>query len=362
MKVFNRAVLYIIRLVAGAIGGYLGYVLTQWALGIVHQNTPTFRDQIVFLGIYAETIIYVAAIAVFAILFFIFIIPLMRLIFKLGGFIDRKLTKFSAAEITAGIVGLIAALALAALISQIYLLFEQPFLTGALMVGTYLLFGYLGIVLGRKYISQISFFTTKLPAGAQITVLDTSAIIDGRILELSKINFLTGKFVVANFVLNELRRIADSADSLKRNRGRRGLDIISSLQKEKNIDIEIFDTDFPDIPDLDTKILKLASSLNASVLTTDFNLNKVANVLNVKVINLNELSNAVKPLALPGEKMTINIIKQGKDKAQGVGFLEDGTMVVIENGGDNVGKTLEVVVSTSLQTNAGRMIFTRIEN
>ncbi|MCL1901670.1 MAG: PIN/TRAM domain-containing protein, partial [Firmicutes bacterium] len=231
-----------------------------------------------------------------------------------------------------------------------------------LMVGTYLLFGYLGIVIGRKYISQIAFFSTKLPTGTQVIVLDTSAIIDGRILELSKINFLQGKFVVANFVLNELRRIADSADSLKRNRGRRGLDIISSLQKEKNIDIEIFDTDFADVPDLDTKILKLASSLNASVLTTDFNLNKVANVLNVKVINLNELSNAVKPLALPGEKMTISIVKQGKDKAQGVGFLEDGTMVVVENGGDNVGQTLEVVVSTSLQTNAGRMIFTRIES
>lgn len=342
----------VIRIFGFLIGGYLGYLLTSVILGYVTLPSS---------GINWELFMYLGISAIIAVILLLLSVPIVKGIFKIGNFIERKLNKYTSAEITGGIVGFIAGLLIAFLLSYIFQFVKQDSLRAFLIILIYLLLGYLGIILGRKYISQIAIFTNKSTAVSQKIILDTSAIIDGRILELAKTNFLNGKFVIANFILNELRRISDSPDALKRNRGRRGLDIISALQNEKNFDVEICDIDFPDA-DLDTKVLKLAGSLNASVITTDYNLNKVATVLKVKVLNLNELSNAIKPVALPGEKMTLNIVKQGKDKEQGVGFLEDGTMIVVENGGGYVGKTVEVYVTTSLQTNAGRMIFTRIEN
>lgn len=341
-----------IRIVGFLLGAYLGYLLTAFILGKVTLPKTSFDwELIIYLG--GSTIAAVGLLAIS--------VPIVKVVFKIGNYIEKKLNKYSAAEITGGIIGFIAGLLIAFIISTIFQFIQLVSLRAFLSILVFLLLGYLGIIIGRKYISQIGFLANKSASAAQKIILDTSAIIDGRILELSKTNFLNGKFVIANFVLDELRRISDSPDVLKRNRGRRGLDIISALQNEKNLEIEICDTDFPEAADLDTKVLKLAGSLNASVITTDYNLNKVATVLKVKVLNLNELSNAIKPVALPGEKMTISIVKQGKDKEQGVGFLEDGTMIVVENGGNYVGKTVEVYVTTSLQTNAGRMIFTRIE-
>ena len=348
----NKTAKNVIRIISLFLGAYLGYLLTRFILSKVNLPETNFPWEI---------IIYIGGCIVAAILLMLASVPIVKGIFKIGNFIEKKLTKYTSAEITGGLVGFLLGLLCGFLISLIFQSLSSEWLRIVITVALYLFLGYLGIIIGKKYISQIAFFTNKAPQSSEKIILDTSAIIDGRILELSKTGFLGGKFIVANFVLNELRRISDSSDTLKRNRGRRGLDIISALQNEKNIELEIVDTDFPDAADLDTKVLKLAQSLNASVVTTDYNMNKVATVLKVKVLNLNELSNAVKPIALPGEKMTINIVKQGKDKEQGVGFLEDGTMVVIENGGSNVGETTEVYVTTSLQTNAGRMIFTRIE-
>ncbi len=188
-------------------------------------------------------------------------------------------------------------------------------------------------------------------------LLDTSAIIDGRIAEISNTGFIMGTLVVPRFVLEELQHIADSADTLRRNRGRRGLDILNRLQKEANVPVEVSDTDFETVHEVDAKLVKMARQIHAPIITNDFNLNKVAELQGVKVLNINELANAVKPALLPGEDMFVKIIQEGKEYGQGVGYLDDGTMIVVENGKTFMNSELEVTVTRVLQTAAGRMIF-----
>ncbi len=188
-------------------------------------------------------------------------------------------------------------------------------------------------------------------------LLDTSAIIDGRIAEISGTGFIMGTLVVPRFVLEELQRIADSADTLRRNRGRRGLDILQRLKNESTIPVEVTDTDFETVHEVDAKLVKMAKLIHAPIITNDFNLNKVAELQGVKVLNINELANAVKPALLPGEDMFVKIIQEGKEMGQGVGYLDDGTMIVVENGKSYMNAELEVTVTRVLQTAAGRMIF-----
>lgn len=190
-------------------------------------------------------------------------------------------------------------------------------------------------------------------------VLDTSVIIDGRILDISKTRFIEGTLVIPNFVLDELRHIADSSDNLKRKRGRRGLDILNNIQKDSDMDVLITDKDFPEIAEVDSKLIKLAQVLKGMVLTNDFNLNKVAAVHGIPVLNINELANAVKPIVLPGEEMTIQIIKDGKEQEQGIAYLDDGTMIVVEGAKRQIGEIMNVIVTSVLQTAAGRMIFAK---
>jgi uncharacterized protein YacL len=193
----------------------------------------------------------------------------------------------------------------------------------------------------------------------QFKILDTSAIIDGRIADLCQTGFLEGVLIIPNFVLNELQKIADSADSLRRNRGRRGLDLLNKIQKENHISIRIFDRDYEDLTDVDTKLLKLAREIEAKVVTNDFNLNKVAELYGVQVLNINDLSNAIKPAVLPGEEMLVRVLRDGKEFGQGIGYLEDGTMIVVEGGKNFIGIDLEILVTSVLQTSAGRMIFAK---
>src|SRR5437868_1779639 len=188
-------------------------------------------------------------------------------------------------------------------------------------------------------------------------LLDTSAIIDGRIADISQTGFISGALLVPRFVLNELQHIADSADTMRRNRGRRGLEMLNRLQKDTTMPIEITDTDVEGIVEVDSKLVKLAQTLRCPIITNDFNLNRVAELQGVKVLNINELANAVKPVLLPGEDIVIKIIQDGKELGQGVGYLDDGTMIVVEGGRQYMGSTIEVSVTRVLQTVAGRMIF-----
>ncbi|MHA6253384.1 PIN domain-containing protein [Oceanobacillus sp. CAU 1775] len=190
-------------------------------------------------------------------------------------------------------------------------------------------------------------------------ILDTSVIIDGRIADICSTGFLEGTLVIPQFVLGELQHIADSSDALKRNRGRRGLDVLNRIQKELPVKVEIYEGDFEEIAEVDSKLVKLAKVSNGIVVTNDFNLNKVCDLQNVPVLNINDLANAVKPVVLPGEELVVQVIKDGKEQKQGIAYLDDGTMIVVEEGRNYIGKTIEVVITSVLQTSAGRMIFAK---
>ncbi|PYQ54294.1 MAG: PIN domain nuclease [Acidobacteria bacterium] len=224
--------------------------------------------------------------------------------------------------------------------------------------------GYMGIVIGGQ--KGEWFEPARIIAAFrdssrlhQYKVLDTSVIIDGRIADICETGFLEGTLVVPQFVLRELQQVADSSDSLKRNRGRRGLDILQKMQKMTNVAVQIVETDFPEIREVDLKLIELARKLAGKIVTNDFNLNKVAQLRGVNVLNINELANSLKPVVLPGELMKVFIIKEGKEQGQGVGYLDDGTMVVVDQARKALGKTIEVSVTSVLQTTAGKMIFCR---
>lgn len=193
-------------------------------------------------------------------------------------------------------------------------------------------------------------------------ILDTSAIIDGRIAEICKSGFIEGTLVVPRFVLEELQRIADSSDPLKRAKGRRGLDILNTIQRYEGMNVKVVDHDFPKIKEVDSKLVALAITMDARIITNDYNLNKVAQLQGVQVLNINELAHALKPAVLPGESLSIQIVREGKEPGQGVAYLEDGTMVVVEEGKRFLGKTIEVTVTSVLQTAAGLMVFTTPKN
>ncbi len=200
------------------------------------------------------------------------------------------------------------------------------------------------------------------PTGQFLTpkLLDTSVIIDGRIADLCETGFMEGEFIIPQFILQELQHISDSADTLKRARGRRGLDILNHIQKNNDVVVQIVENDFPNIKEVDAKLVELGKKLGAKILTNDLNLNKVAGLQGVQVLNINELTNALRPVVLPGETMRVFVLKEGKEAGQGVAYLDDGTMVVVDNAKRCIGKNVDVVVTSILQTSAGRMIFTRL--
>jgi uncharacterized protein YacL len=229
---------------------------------------------------------------------------------------------------------------------------------------TLIVLPYLGLVLGAKHgewLEPARLVTLFRAAGPQrrYKILDTSVIIDGRIADVCETGFVDGTLVIPQFVLKELQLVADSADSLKRNRGRRGLDILQKIQKMSGVEVMISDLDFPDIREVDLKLIELARTLQGKIVTNDFNLNKVAQLRGVEVLNVNELANSLKPVVLPGEMMKVFVLKEGKEYNQGVAYLDDGTMVVVDNARKMISKTIDIVVTSVLQTTAGKMIFGR---
>jgi uncharacterized protein YacL len=223
---------------------------------------------------------------------------------------------------------------------------------------------YLGLVLGGKHgewlepARLVSLFRSTGPA-RRYKILDTSVIIDGRIADVCETGFIDGALVIPQFVLKELQLVADSSDSMKRNRGRRGLDILQKIKKMSGVEVIISDVDFPEVREVDLKLIELARSLQGKIVTNDFNLNKVAQLRGVDVLNVNELANSLKPVVLPGEIMKVFILKEGKEYNQGVAYLDDGTMVVVDNARKMINKTIDIVVTSVLQTTAGKMIFGR---
>lgn len=296
-----------------------------------------------------------------------------RLLITLN-WLENKVQKLPTADLMFGLVGLIIGLVLAWLVSIPFGYVQIPFLQFSVAIFAFAILGYLGIRVSLRRGDDIQLFVHTLPiAKARGTtqgnidlgttkLLDTSVVIDGRIADVAKTGFVEGIVVVPRFVLRELQTIADSEDPLKRNRGRRGLDILKSLQSEPRLRLDILERDYPDLTDVDAKLVRLASETNSPILTNDFNLNKVAELQGVQVLNLNDLANSLKPVVLPGEEMFVGLIREGKEAGQGVGYLDDGTMVVVDGGRIHVGEEVEIMVTSVLQTPAGRMIFGRMKD
>ncbi len=282
---------------------------------------------------------------------------------------ETYINKGSLNSIIGGILGLAIGLIFVILIFRSIepLLMERP----KLAVPFYLFFNgliiYLGLAIGIKKGMEfdISRFLPRARGKEEredYKILDTSVIIDGRIADICDTDFIQGILVIPQNILQELQRIADSSDSLKRTRGRRGLDILNRIQKQVDLEVKIVDQDYPKIKEVDTKLIALAKSMRARIITNDFNLNKVAELQGISVMNINQLANALKPVVLPGELMKVRILREGKEEGQGVAYLDDGTMVVVDSAKKHVGKIVEVAVTSVLQTTAGRMIFTVLKN
>lgn len=279
---------------------------------------------------------------------------------------EMGMRRVSMRGLSSAVFGLILGLIMAKLVSDAVSLMTTDVETVSLMRATLtLIFCYLGMVMGLRGKDEFNLIIpyvkfSRQDQSEQLLVLDTSAIIDGRFADVCKTKFLENKLIVPRFVLKELQKIADSSDPIKRQRGRRGLEILHTIQKDTTLSIIINEEDFPEINEVDAKLVKLAKFLEAKLLTVDFNLNRIATLQGVKVLNVNELANAIKPVVFPGEEMEIRLIKEGKEYNQAIGYLDDGTMVVVEDGRKFMGQLVKVVVSSVLQTQAGRMIFTKV--
>ncbi len=344
-----------------------GVMTTMWMLNVNHIS-----DKVKILK-FSPIINYAVFIVLFGIIYYIVIYFLVKYAYKWVKEIADTILNQPISNIVFGTIGLVVGVILAFLISRAYTFINNNLFSTILATITYIIFGYLGIVVASRRFSDLP---VKLDFGKSSSkksgssknnhktsskVLDTSAIIDGRIAEICKTGFVEGTLYVPEFVLKELRHIADSEDDLTRTKGRRGFDIIESLKDLKGIKLIITDKDYAESDEVDLKLLLLAKDIGAAVVTTDYNLNKVASLQNIKVLNVNDLSNAVKPNAIPGETFETEIIKKGKEQNQGVAYLSDGTMIVVESASDKVGQKHVVEVTSILQTPAGRMIFAKIK-
>ncbi len=319
------------------------------------------------LAIYVPII---GAIFIGLIFYFLFSSKLTDILIKRLSQTEERLTKMNFKELVFAVFGCLIGLVIANLIGLAFRSFGT--------VGTFIivllnvLLGVLGFRVARRKkdevnvtdLQKILIQTNPLQQEGVLygrpKILDTSVIIDGRIMDLLQTGFIEGKIIIPDFVLEELRHIADSADALKRNRGRRGLDILNEIQKQLAVPVEIKEFSVPQQMEVDSMLLKMAESMDAFVVTNDFNLNKVAEFQGVRVLNINELANAIKPVVLPGEEMQVTIIKVGKEMGQGIAYLNDGTMIVVDGGNKFIGETKKVSVTSVLQTAAGRMIFTKM--
>ncbi|OHW62391.1 putative PIN and TRAM-domain containing protein precursor [Andreesenia angusta] len=311
--------------------------------------------------------LYVAAGVLFGLIFFFLSKVIISTLYKISTEMEKRFQNIPTTDVVLGAIGLVVGFVIAFLLSGI--LTRIPYVGLTLSLIAYIIFGYFGLRILTKKRDDFggAFERLKNPAkergqksdksGSKPKILDTSVIIDGRIFDIAKAGFIEGPVVIPEFVLKELQYIADSADSLKRAKGRRGLDVLNKIQKELDIEVIVTDKDFEEVSEVDLKLLRLAQALNGKVVTNDYNLNKVAEVHGVAVLNINELSNAVKPIAIPGEEMHVHVIKVGKESGQGIAYLDDGTMIVVEGGKSLVGKKIDVVVTSVIQTPAGRMIF-----
>ncbi|OLN23129.1 hypothetical protein BTO30_06325 [Domibacillus antri] len=353
------------RLVQGGfiiLGGTLGVFLLADLFHYFNFNHPFINNP------------YVTAL-LGALVFYLLTFWAVDYIVEFIKWIEERIINAPLTDILMGGFGLVVGLLLAILIGIPLAKLELPIVNTVVPILLTIGLGYLGFQFGFKRRDELTTLfsfnkNTKrkevqsdevlpvLPAKS-FKILDTSVIIDGRIADICDTGFLDGTIVIPQFVLEELQHIADSSDTLKRTKGRRGLDILNRMQKEISVDVEMTEKDYEDIHEVDSKLVKLAKEIGGIVVTNDFNLNKVCEFQQVPVLNINDLANAVKPVVIPGEEMNVLVIKDGKEQRQGIAYLDDGTMIVVEDGRDFIGKQIAVIVTSVLQTSAGRMIFAK---
>ncbi len=350
----------VLRLVFAAVFGTTGFLLGREAYDraiSIHVASEGWQITLLIIAPVVGAVIGVLA------------VPLAQTIFESELVaVERAVDRLAPGELIGGAIGLTSGLVIAFLVKSV--LFE--FITVAGRTGGYIAIvlyivmsifaAYLGARVGAKQrvsLGRLAPASSTIATGGTPKVLDTSVIIDGRILDIVRSGFLDGPLLLPRFVLRELQNIADSSDAMRRTRGRRGLEVLTKLQTISPL--EIVERDFDGVADVDAKLVLLARERAGKLVTNDFNLNRVANVEGVAVLNMNELANAVKPVLLPGEELRVALIKEGKEAHQGVGYLDDGTMIVVENGRRLVGETVDVSVTSALQTAAGRMIFARVK-
>ncbi|MFN0313106.1 PIN/TRAM domain-containing protein [Kurthia sp. ISK08] len=345
------------------IGGTLGFILLPPLFDVIHLSSNSWINN-------PYVTVSLGAVLLF-ILSFVLADPFIRFM----KFFEERLLKAPVGDLLFGTIGLIIGLTLAFLVGVALDGLHLAVISDIAPILLSIVLGYVFFQVGFKKRDELmSVFTSRsnkkkeADVGAEsfnevgYKLLDTSVIIDGRIADISKTGFIEGILVVPQFVLTELQHIADSSDTLKRTRGRRGLDILKVLQDASNSNVLITEIDFEDVPEVDLKLVRLAKKMGAQILTNDFNLNKVCELHKVSVLNINDLANAVKPVVIPGEEMNVVVIKDGKEHNQGVAYLDDGTMIVVEEGKSYIGKAIVVIVTSVLQTSAGRMIFAKPKN
>ncbi len=345
-------------------GASLAYTLFDGThISISFLNTSNFGIRMsltVIIGLIAGLIGYISASRI------------TSWLINLLDWLESRLLKMSFGDLLGAAIGLVVGLIIASLLGSSFA--RIPVVGDYVSIIGSVLLGYLGMSIGIKKKEDLfgifssfpklgkdkeKLVSAKIKNKAVSKILDTSVIIDGRVADICKSGFIEGELIIPGFVLEELRHIADSSDDLKRNRGRRGLDILNKIRKELEVKVTIDEQDFHDISEVDSKLVRLAQVIEGVVVTNDYNLNKVAELQGVKVLNINELANALKPVFLPGEEMVVQIIKDGKESKQGIGYLDDGTMIVVDSGKKYINQTIYVVVTSVLQTAAGRMIFAR---
>lgn len=353
----------IIQIVFLFIGGTMGLFILPPLYELIHLSSNPWVNN------------PYTSVAIGALILFGFSFSFSDYFVKFIRWMEEKLLKAPVGDLLFGTLGLIIGLMVAFLIGFAINSIKIPFITTILPILLSIVLGYLGFQVGfKKRDELINVFTSSKSSiggvkkksteeqdysGLMYKLLDTSVIIDGRIADISETGFIEGILVVPQFVLTELQHIADSSDTLKRTRGRRGLDILRKLQDERTSQVLITEVDFEDVQEVDLKLVRLAKKMGGQILTNDFNLNKVCDLHNVKVLNINDLANAVKPVVIPGEEMNVVVIKDGKEHNQGVAYLDDGTMIVVEEGKAYIGQAIVVIVTSVLQTSAGRMIFAK---
>jgi uncharacterized protein YacL len=342
-----------IRLLGAALGSVVGLALAATGDGLF--NKAEFAGALLAAWVVAWIVVG------FAVLPYLTVVPAAWLI--------KQVEALSTAEFVTAVVGLLLGLLMGLLLGLPLSQLAPPFGTWLpLGVSVFLGLGMVGLTVAKRrdlllaaeavgFIRRPSVTDATAGRGEPRIVVDTSAIIDGRIAEIVESGFIYGTLVIPRFVLDELQHIADSSDALRRNRGRRGLEILNRMQKEPGTPVEIVEDDVPDVTEVDAKLVALARARSRVILTNDFNLNRVAELQGVRVMNINSLANAVKPAVLPGEEIRVRVIQEGKEAGQGVGFLDDGTMIVVEGGARHIDRDLDVAVTRVLQTVAGRMIF-----